>query len=38
MLLAGGSAADEASYNGLFNFDMLPNINDKGETTGSAFF
>lgn len=36
MLVAGGGAVDEASFNGLFNFDMLPNINDKGDTIGSA--
>lgn len=36
IFIAGGCTVDEAMYNGLFNFDMLPGINDKGNTIGSA--
>lgn len=35
-LLAGGCTVDEAMYNGLFNFDLLPGINDNWDTIGSA--
>lgn len=36
-LLAGGCAIDKGSYNGAFNFDMLPEINDYHSTIGSAY-